>query len=98
MTPDAACRCKSAALGIFVGEPGLERDIFVADMKGFETSKGPVDMVDLDLDLFFVGEDASETPFMPDITDGVRGVLASERVRCRLGVFGSVCIVMLCSS
>ncbi len=86
ITPDAACRCKSAALGNLTGDPGLEREEPAADMKGFDISNGPV--VDLVFVRLFDGEDASETPLTPATTDGVSGVFASERVRLRLGVFG----------
>lgn len=52
-------------------------------MKGFVTLNGVV-VDDFELDFArerLGGEEASETPFMAAVNDGVKGVFASERER-----------------
>ena len=51
-------------------------------------SKGPVDDLDFPVPRFFDGEVEIDTPFIPDISEGVSGVFVSERALFLVGVFG----------
>lgn len=57
-------------------------------MNGLETSKGAVEDLDLECPLRLVGEPAIEMELRPEMSDGVNGVLVSERALCLLGVLG----------
>lgn len=70
----------------FIGDDGLERG---CEMKGFELS-----VIDFDLCKRDGREEASEILFIPDNTDGVKGVFASDRARCRDGVLGWLIILV----
>jgi hypothetical protein len=81
------------------GEEGRDFDCGWGAMKGLVVSNGPVE--DLDFvgapgrELRLVGE-PNETLFIPVKIDGVKGVFASDRVRCREGVFGWLYIDSRC--
>ena len=67
---------------LLTGDVGRDRDEAGA-MKGFVELNGVV-VDDFELDFArerLGGEEASETPFMAAVNDGVKGVLASERER-----------------
>lgn len=75
-----------------MGDAGRERLLGGTDeMNGFEVSN--VDDLDFVGPRRFGGELARETEFSPEMREGVRGVFASERERCLLGVFGALYIV-----
>ena len=63
-------------------------------MNGLVVSNGPAEDFKLVFVFRFVGELARDMLFIPDMSEGVKGVLASERVRCLLGVFGMVDMVL----
>jgi hypothetical protein len=67
---------------LLTGDVGRDRDEAGA-MKGFVALNGVV-VDDFELDFArerLTGEEASETPFMAAVNDGVKGVLVSERER-----------------
>lgn len=70
-----------------IGDTGRERDC-VGARNGFVRSKGPVDDLDFPVPRFFDGEVEIDTPFIPDISEGVSGVFVSERALFLVGVFG----------
>lgn len=75
----------------FTGDEGRDFECVGGAIKGLVVSNGPDE--DLDFvgppgrELRLVGE-PNETLFIPDKMDGVKGVFASDRARCREGVFG----------